>query len=152
MSILYGLLGGAPKCLLGQLSGVLRASCCTSDPAAPSLGECDWSNPHRAALAGHSIESYVQTVHSSLPVYPRACSSSILSCPFLHAGPCNNRTLATAICGGRCVICAEATHFDNWSAGFCHFLPSAWNSLPVDLRDPGLSLLSFRKKTEDLSV
>ena len=24
--------------------------------------------------------------------------------------------------------------------------PSAWNSLPVDLRDPGLSLLTFRRR------
>ena len=52
-------------------------SCCTSDPAAPSLGECDWSNPHRAALAGHSIESYTfklyvlayRCIHGSAPSY-----------------------------------------------------------------------------------
>ena len=30
--------------------------------------------------------------------------------------------------------------------------PSAWNRLPVDLRDPSHSLLTFRKKTEDLFV
>ena len=116
----------------------------------PRSGSTHRSNPHWAALAGHSIESYVQTVRSSLPVYPRVCS--ILSRPILHAGQCNRRTLTTAICGGRCVVCAEVTHFDNWSAGFCHFLPFCLEQ-PPGWSSWSRPLSSFiPEKTEDLSV
>ena len=112
-----GLLGGAPKCLLGQLSGVLRAAACLI-LLLPRSGSV--TDRIRTELHWLDIPSRV-TFKLCVLAYPRVCS--ILSCPFLHAGQCNSRTLTTAICGGRCVICAEVTHFDNWSAGFCHFLP-----------------------------
>ena len=70
-----------------------------------------------------NVSSSIKMCVIAYRVYPNG-ASSILSCPFLHAGQCNSRWRThTAIFGGRCVICAEVTHFDNWSAGFCHFLP-----------------------------
>ena len=129
----------------------LRQSCWFSYICCLIQGEnCRWRGwVSIFHIYGGTIESYVQTVRSSLPVYPRVCS--ILSCPFLHAGQCNSRTLTTAVCGGRCVICAEVTHFDNRSAGFCHFFllcleqPPGWSSWSRPLS-------SFKKKTEDSSV
>ena len=43
-------------------------------------------------------------------------------------------------------VCSTYLNCDIWSSGVNCLLSSAWNNLPVDLHNPNLSLLSFRKK------
>ena len=114
-----GLLGGAPKCLLGPLSGVLRAVA-RLILLLPRSGSV--TDRIRTELHWLDIPSRVAfKLCVCLPVYPRVCS--ILSRPFLHTGQCNRWTFATSFCVDGCVICAEVTHFDNWSAGFRYIRP-----------------------------
>ena len=126
LSYLGPFLGGAPKCLLGPLSGVLRAAArlILLLPRSGSVTdrmrtELHWLDiPSRVAF---KLCVLVACVLACLPMYPRVCS--ILSRPFLHTSQCNRWTFATSFCVDGCVICAEVTHFDNWSSGFRYIRP-----------------------------
>ena len=101
--------------------------CCTSDPASPSHGQCDWSNSHWAPLIHGSAPSYLARFFTPVSAIAgrsqlRAASTGVLFVPRSHT---------LTIIGPR---------------AFAISAPSAWNRLPVDLRDPSHSLLTFRKK------
>ena len=126
-----GLFGGAPKCPLGPLSGVLGAAArlilllLRSGSVTDRIRtELHWLDIPSRVTFKLCILAY-RCIHGSAPSYLAR---------FFTPVTCNRRTLTTAIWGGRCVVCAEVTHFDNWSAGFCHFLPlcleqpSGWSS------------------------
>ena len=137
-----GLLGWAPKFLLGQLSGVLRAAArlILLLPRSGSVTdrirtELHWLDIPSRVTFKLCVLAY-RSIHGSAPSYLARFFTPVS----VIAGRSQLRSAAAG------ALFVPRSHTDNWSAGFCHFLPSAWNSLPVDLRDPGLCLFSFRKK------
>ena len=82
-----GLLGGARKYLLGQLSGVMRAAACTPHPRTSSEKPHDRRDLRETALARHSRTSRLQTLCAGFSVPARVCTS--LSCRLFHPGWCN---------------------------------------------------------------
>ena len=92
-----GLLGGAPKCLRSPLSGVLRASCPTTDSVAPSNKQC--SRSARTELHCLDIKSNFQVVRTRISMPPWVCSG--LPCPLLYAGQCHRWTFISPICSIR---------------------------------------------------
>ena len=128
------------RCLLGPLSGVLRAAA-RLILLLPRSGrvtdrirtELHWLDiPSRVAFK-LCVLAY-RCIHGSAPSYLARFFTPV------------SEIAGRSFCVDGCVICAEVTHFDNWSAGFRYIRPSAWNRLPVELRDPSHSLLTFRKK------
>ena len=140
-----GLLGGAPKCILSPLSRILRA-------AARLILLLPLLLPRTS-----SVENEICTVLHWLDIPARVTFKlCLLAHQCLHgsAPPYLIRYLTpvSSICG-RSHLCSAATGTvfvpgsrtsTIGSRAFAVSSPSAWNSLPVDLRDPGLSLLTFR--------
>ena len=118
--------------------------CCTTHPCAPSAESRDqWNSCEATRLHWLDIPSRVQfklcclafrCLHGSAPPY--------LAGYF---------TLVSSIEGrSHCVPCTWTVTVGLRAFGVSS--PAAWNSLLVDLRDPGLSLLSFRKKLKTYST
>ena len=104
-----GLRGGAPKCLLSPLSGVLWATALlilllprTSSLADRICTELHWLD----------IKSNFQVVRTCISMPPWVCSG--LPCPLLYAGQCHRWTFTSPICSVWSVICAENEYLGNW--------------------------------------
>ena len=96
----------------------------------------------RTELHWLDIKTNFQVVRTRISMPPCVCS--VQSCLLLYTGQCHRWTLISPICSVGSVIRAENQFFDNFP--FAISYPSAWNCLPVDLRDPDHSLLIFRRK------
>ena len=138
-----GLLGGAPKCLLGPLSGVLRAaaSLILLLPRSGSVTdrmrtELHWQDiPSRVAFK-LCVLAY-RCIHGSAPSY--------LARFFTPVSAITGRSQLRSASTG--VLFVPRSHtLTIGPRAFAQSAPSAWNRLPVDLRDPSHSLLTFRKK------
>ena len=138
-----GLLGGAPKCLLGQLSGVSRATArlilllLRSGSVTDRIRtELHWLDIPAKVTFKLCVLAY-RCIHGSAPSYLARFFTPVSAI----AGRSQLRSAAAGVLlvprSHTSTICPRA---------FAISSPSAWNSLPVDLRDPGLCLLSFRKK------
>ena len=144
-----GLLGGAPKCLLDPLSGVLRAVArlILLLPGSGSVTdrirtELHWLDITSRVTFKLCVLAY-RCIHGSAPSYLARFFTPVSAI----AGRSQLRSATTG------VLFVPRSHTSTIGPrAFAISSPSAWNSLPVDLRDPGLCLLSFRKKTENLSV
>ena len=138
-----GLLGGAPKCLLSPLSRVLRAAArlILLLPRTSSV-----ENEIRTVLHWLDVPARVtfklcllahRCLHGSAPPYLIRYFTPVSSI----AGRSHLRSAVT----GTVFVPGSRTSTIGPRA-FAISSPSAWNSLPVDLRDPGLSLLTFRRR------
>jgi len=144
-----GLLGGAPKCLLGPLSGVLRAAArlILLLPRSGSVTdrirtELHWLDiPSRVAFK-LCVLAY-RCIHGSALSYLARFFTPVSTI----AGRSQLRSAATGV-----LFVPRSHTLTIGPRAFAISALSAWNRLPVDLRDPSLSLLTFRKKTEDLFV
>ena len=136
-----GLLGEAPKCLLSPLSRVLRAAArlILLLPRTSSV-----ENEIRTVLHWLDVPARVtfklcllahRCLHGSAPPYLIRYFTPVSSI----AGRSHLRSAVT----GTVFVPGSRTSTIGPRA-FAISSPSAWNSLPVDLRDPGLSLLTFR--------
>ena len=83
----------------------------------------------------------MQALLPHVPVSRRFCSP--VSCGTIHSSQLNWGTLTASLGSRRATSCPTHLDGDNWPPASS---PAAWNSLPVDLRDPGISLPSCRKK------
>ena len=109
-----GLLGRAPKYLLGQLSGVMRGRRAPY-PRASSERPQDWRDLRETALARHFRTSRLQTLCAGFLVSARVCTS--VSIRLLHPGWCNWRTVKFTINGFRPVVCSTQQDCDNRPTG-----------------------------------
>ena len=107
------------------------AGCSSFDSPASLHQQCRKRDSHRAALvlSRSSVSSWV-------------CSG--LPDPVLHPSQLYRRTLTSPF--GRHVFVPGSRTSTIGPRAFAVSSSSAWNSLPVDLRDPGLSLLTFRRR------
>ena len=140
------LLGGAPKYLLGQLSGVMRAAARLifvlprrshiTDAISTRLHWLDI--PARVVLKLCVLAFRCQ--HGSAPPY--------LADNFIRVVAIEGRSsLRSAATGQLCVPCTKTVTIG--PRAFAVSSPTAWNkpnNLSVDLRDPNLSLSCFRQK------
>ena len=138
-----GLLGGALKCLLSPLSRVLRAAArlILLRPRTSSV-----ENEIRTVLHWLDVPARVtfklcllahRCLHGSAPPYLIRYFTPVSSI----AGRSHLRLAVT----GTVFVPGSRTSTIGPRA-FAISSPSAWNSLLVDLRDPGLSLLTFRRR------
>ena len=118
--------------------------CCTTYPGAPSAESRDQRNSCEAALAWYAVMSAIQALLPRVPVSTRCCSP--VSGWLLHSSQLNWGMLTASIGCRR--VTSRPTHLDgdNWPRAFAVSSPAMWNSLPVDLQNPSISLPSFRKK------
>ena len=138
-----GLLGGAPKCLLGPLSGVLRAAArlILLLPRSGSVTdrmrtELHWLDiPSRVAFK-LCVLAY-RCIHGSAPSYLARFFTPVSAI----AGRSQLRSASTGV-----LFVPRSHTLTIGPRVFAISAPSAWNRLPVDLRDPSHSLLTFRKK------
>ena len=115
------------------------AGCSSFDSAASSHQQCRKRDSHRSALAGCTCEGNFQAVLARTSV--SSWVGSALPDPVLHTGQLNRWTLTSPF--GRH---GPGSRTSTIGPRAFAISPSAWNSLPVDLRDPGLSLLTFRRR------
>ena len=138
-----GLLGGAPKCLLSRLSRVLRAATrlILLLPRTSSV-----ENEIRTVLHRLDVPARVtfklcllahRCLHGSAPPYLIRYFTPVSSI----VGRSHLRSAGT----GAVFVPGSRTSTIGPRA-FAISSPSAWNSLPVDLRDPGLTLLTFIRR------
>ena len=120
------------------------AGCSSFDSAASSYQQCRKRDSHRAALAGCTCEGNFQAVLARSSV--SSWVGSALPDPVLHTGQLNRWTLTSPFGRHGHGVCAGSQTSTIGPRAFAISSPSAWNSLPVDLRDPGLSLLTFRRR------
>ena len=106
-----GLLGGAPKCLLSPLSGVLRAAArlILLLPLTSSVSDRIRTELHWLDIP---IKSNFQVVCSRISMPPWVCSG--LPRPLLYAGQCHRWTFTSPICSVGSVNCTESEYLDNW--------------------------------------
>ena len=144
-----GLLGGAPKCLLGPLSGVLRAAARlilllprSSSVTDRMRTEFHWLDiPSRVAFK-LCVLAY-RCIHGSAPSYLARFFTPVSAI----AGRSQLRSASTGV-----LFVPRSHTLTIGPRAFAISAPSAWNRIPVDLRDPSHSLLTFWKKTEDFFV
>ena len=138
-----GLLGGAPMCLLSPLSGVLRAAA-RLILLLPRTSSVD--NEIRTVLHWLDVPARVtfklcllahRCLHSSTQPYLIRYFTPVSSI----AGRSHLRSAVT----GTLLVPRSRTSTIGPRA-FAISSPSAWNSLPADLRDPGLTLWTFRRR------
>ena len=138
-----GLLGGAPKCLLGPLSGVLRAAArlILLLPRSGSVTdrirtELHWLDiPSRVAFK-LCVLAY-RCIHGSAPSFLARFFTPVS----VIAGRSQLRSASTGV-----LFVPRSHTLTIGPRAFAISAPSAWNRLPADLRDPSHSLLTFRKK------
>ena len=136
------LLGGAPKYLLGLLSGVLWAAAhlILLLPRSGSVTdrihtELHWLDIPSRVTFKPCVLAY-RCIHGSAPSYLARFFTPVSAI----AGCSQLRSAATS------VLFVPRSHTSTIGPrAFAISAPSSWNSLPVDLRDPGLCLLTFRK-------
>ena len=138
-----GLLGGAPKYLLGQLSGVMRAPArlILVLPRRSHMTDAISTRLHWLDIPARVVFKLCVLVfrcqHGSAPPY--------LADYFIPVGAIEGRSnLRSAATGQLCVLRTKTVTIG--PRAFAVSSPTAWNDLSVDLRDPNLSLSSFRKK------
>ena len=138
-----GLLGGAPKSLLDQLSGVMRAA---TRLILMLPRQSHVTSEIRARLHWLDMPSQVQfklcclafrCLHGSAPPY--------LASYFIPVGSIEGRSQLRSAAAGLLLVPRTWTVTIGLRA-FAVSSPAAWSSLLVDLRDRGISLPSFRKK------
>ena len=129
--------------LLGQLSGVLRAAArlILLLPRSESVTdrirtELHWLDIPSRVTFKLCVLAY-RCIHGSAPSY--------LARFFTPVSAIAGRSQLRSAAAGALLVPRSHT-LTIGPRAFAIFSPSAWNSLPVDLRDPSLSLLSFRKK------
>ena len=138
-----GFLGGAPKCLLNPLSRVLRAAArlILLLPRTSSV-----ENEIRTVLHWLDVPARItfklcllahRCLHGSAPPYLIRYFTPVSSI----VGRSHLRSAVT----GTLLVPRSRTSTIGLRA-FAISFPSAWNSLPADLRDPGLNLLTFRRR------
>ena len=129
------------KCLLGPLSRVRRAAACLILQLPPTSSV---ENDIRTVLHWLNVPAMVtfklcllahRCLHGSAPPY--------LIRYFIPVSSIVGRSHLRS--NGTVFVPGSRTSTIGPRA-FAIFSPSAWNSLPVDLRDPGLSLLTFRRR------
>ena len=138
------MLGGAPKCLLGQLSGILRAAARLilllprSDSVTDRIRiELHWLDIPSRVTFKLCVLAY-RCIHGSAP--------SHLARFFTPVSAIAGRSqLRSASAGVLFVPRSYTSTIGPRAFAQCHFLPLCLEQPPVDLRDPGLCLLSFRK-------
>ena len=137
-----GLLGGALKYLLGPLSGVLWAAAhlILLLPRSGSVTDrihtkLHWLDiPSRVTFKLCALA--YRCIHESAPSYLARFFTPVSAI----AGCSQLRSAMTS------VLFVPRSHTSTIGPrAFAISAPSSWNSLPVDLRDPGLCLLTFRK-------
>ena len=101
-----GLLGGAPKCLLSPLSGVLRAAARLILLLSRTSSVADRI---RTKLHWFDIPSRV-TFKLCVSMPPWVFSG--LPCPLLYTGQCHRWTFTSPICSVGSVICTENEYHD----------------------------------------
>ena len=138
-----GLLGGAQKCLLSPLSRVLRAAA-RLILLLPRTSRIE--NEIRTVLHWLDVPARVtfklcvlahRCLHGSAPPY--------LVRYFTPVSSIVGRTHLRSAAAGMLFVPRSQT-LTIGPRAFAISSPSAWNSLPVDLRDPGLSLMAFRRR------
>ena len=138
-----GLLGGAPKCLLSPLSGVLRAAARlilllprTSSVADRIRTELHWLDIPSRVTFKLCVLAY-RCLHGSAPAYLVRYFTPVSAI----AGRSHLRSAASGLLS---VLRTNTSTIG--PRAFAISSPTAWNCLLVDLRDPGHSLLTFRWK------
>ena len=138
-----GLLGGAPKCLLSPLSGVLRAAARlilllprTSSVSDRIRTELHWLDIPSRVTFKLCVLAY-RCLHGSAPAYLVRYFTPVSAI----AGRSHLRSAASGL-----LTVPRANTSTIGPRAFAISSPTAWNCLPVDLRDPGHSLLTFRRK------
>ena len=138
-----GLLGGVPKYLLDQLSGVMRAAArlILMLPRRSHMTDVIATRLHWLDIPARIVFKLCvlafRCQHGSAPPY--------LADYFIPVGTIEGRSsLRSAATGQLCVPRTKTVTIG--PRAFAVFSPTAWNNLPVDLRDPSLSLSNFRKK------
>ena len=138
-----GLLRGAPKSLLAQLSGVMRAA---ARIILVLPRQSHVTSEIRARLHWLDVPSRVQfklcclafrCLHGSAPPY--------LAGYFTPVSSIEGRSQLRSAAAGLLLVPRTRTVTIGPRA-FAVSSPAAWNSLPASLRDPSISLPSFRKK------
>ena len=138
-----GLLGGAPKYLLGQLSGVMRAAArlILVLPRRSHMTDAISTRLHWLDIPARVVFKLCVTAfrcqHGSAPPY--------LADYFIPVGAVEGRSSLRSAATGQLLVPRTKTVTIGPRA-FAVCSPTAWNNLPVDLRDPNLSLSCFRKK------
>ena len=121
------------------------ASCSSFDYAASSHQQCRKRDSHHAALAWCSCEDNFQAVLARSSVSSGVGSALPDPVYFTPVSSIVGRShLRSAVTGT--VFVPRSLTSTIGPRAFAVFSPSAWNSLPVDLPDPGLSLLTFRRR------
>ena len=139
-----GLLGGAPKYLLGQLSGVMRAAARhilvlpRRSHITDAITRLHWLDiPHEST--SNSV-CWLFGVSSGLHLL-----NPYLAYYFIPVGAIEGRSsLRSAATGQLCVPRTKTVTIG--PRAFAVSSPTAWNNLSVALCDPNLSLYCFRKK------
>ena len=138
-----GLLGGAPKCLLSPLSGVLRAAARlilllprTSSVSDRICAELHWLDIPSRITFKLCVLAY-RCLYGSAPAYLVRYFTPVSAI----AGRSHLRSAASGL-----LTVPRANTSTIGPRAFAISSPTAWNCLPVDLRDPGHSLLTFRRK------
>ena len=138
-----GLLGGAPKSLLAQLSGVMRAA---ARLILVLPRQSHVTSEIRARLHWLDVPWQVQfklcclafrCLHGSAPPYLAGYFTPVSSIE----GRSQLRSAATGL-----LLVPRTRTVTIGPRAFAVSSPAAWNSLPAGLRDPSISLPSFRKK------
>ena len=138
-----GLLGGAPKYLLGQLSGVMRAAArlILVLPRRSRMTDVISTRLHWLDIPARVVFKLCvlafRCQHGSAPLYLADC--------FIPVGATKGRSsLRSAATGQLCIPRPKTLTIGPRAFAVCS--PTAWNNLSVDLRDPNISLSCFRKK------
>ena len=138
-----GLLGEAPKCLLSSLSGVVRAAARlilllpqTSSVANLIRTELHWLDIPSRVTFKLCVLAY-RCLHGSTPAYLVRYFTPVSAI----AGRSHLRSAASGL-----LSVPRANTSTIGPRAFAISSRTAWNCLPVDLRDPGHSLLTFRRK------
>ena len=140
-----GLLGGAPKYLLGQLSGVMRAAArlILVLPRRSHMTDAISTRLHWLDIPARVVFKLCviafRCQHGSAPLY--------LADYFIPVGAVEGRSSLRSAATGQLLVPRTKTVTVGPRA-FAVCSPTAWNNLPVDLCDPidNLSLSCFRKK------
>ena len=144
-----GLLGGAPKCLLSPLTRVLRAAArlILLLPRTSSV-----ENEIRTGLHWLDVPARItfklcllahRCLHGSAPPYLIRYFTPVSSI----VGRSHLRSAVTGT-----VFVPRSLTSTIGPRAFAVSSPSAWNSLPVDLRDPRAQSFDFQTSTQDLFV
>ena len=138
-----GLLGGAPKYLLGQLSGVMRAAACLILvlPQRSHMTDVISTRLHWLDIPARFVFKLCMLAFRC----QRGSAPHYLADYFILVGANEGRSsLRSAATGQLCVPHTKTVTIGPRAFALCS--PTAWNNLSVDLRDPNLSLSCFRKK------